>query len=52
MSEIVLRMKELKFWLVVAAVVLTATSLLVSHFLVRDLKQQRPEARPFGFHLH
>ena len=40
MFEIVLRMKELKFWLVVAAVVLTATSLLVSHFLVRDLKRE------------
>ncbi len=40
MSEIVLRMKELKFWLVVAAVALSATSLLVSHFLVRDLKRE------------
>ena len=40
MSEIVFGMKELKFWLVVAAVVLTATSLLVSHFLVRDLKRE------------
>ena len=33
-------MKELKFWLVFAAVVLTATSLLVSHFLVRDLQRE------------
>ena len=33
-------MKELKFWLVVVAVVLTVTSLLVSHFLVRDLQRE------------
>ncbi len=33
-------MKELKFWLVVVAVALTATSLLVSHFLVRDLQRE------------
>lgn len=33
-------MKELKFWMVLAAVALTATSLAVSHFLVRDLKRE------------
>ena len=33
-------MKELKFWLVVVAVALTATSLIVSHILVRDLQRE------------
>ncbi len=33
-------MKGLKFWLVVVAIVLAVTSLLVSHFLVRDLQRE------------
>ena len=33
-------MKELKFWLVAAAVALTAMSLAVSHLLVRDLQHE------------
>lgn len=33
-------MQKLKFWLVVSAIVLTAMSLLVSHFLVRDLQRE------------
>ena len=36
-------MRKVKLWIVAAAVALTATSLLVSHFLVRDL--QREEQR-------
>ncbi len=36
-------MKELKIWLVVAAVALTALSLLVSHYLVRDLQREEQE---------
>ena len=36
-------MKGLKFWLVLFAVALTVTSLLVSHFLVRDLQVEERE---------
>lgn len=34
------RMRQVKLWLVVAAVVIAVTSLLVSHFLVRDLQNE------------
>jgi len=34
------RIRQVKLWLVVAAVVIAVTSLLVSHFLVRDLQRE------------
>ncbi|MGX8697756.1 MAG: ATP-binding protein, partial [Prevotella sp.] len=34
------RMRQVKIWLVVAALLIAAASLLVSHKLVNDLKQE------------
>ena len=34
------RMRQVKLWLVVAAIIIAVTSLLVSHYLVRDLQRE------------